>query len=155
MAYTMRYQEELRKPAEYFSDIKKVKVDEDSLDLAESLIKKRTAKFDPSKFTDGYEIALKELVEAKIKHLPVPKDEAVEPARGKVINLMDALRKSVQGSESAPAAGKKKPPMRETGKLFAEQEEKPGLALVKSSAKPSTRNTTAKSARSSAKRKSA
>ena len=45
--------------------------------------------------------------------------------------------------------------MRETGKLFAEQEEKPGVALVKSSAKPSTRNTTAKSARSSAKRKSA
>ena len=59
MAYTMRYQEEeLRKPAEYFSDIKKVKIDEDSLELAETLIKKRTAKFDPSKFVDGYEAAL-------------------------------------------------------------------------------------------------
>ena len=39
MAYTMRYQEELRKPSEYFSDIKNVKVDEDSLELAETLIK--------------------------------------------------------------------------------------------------------------------
>ena len=46
MAYTMRYQEELRKPAEYFSDIKKVAIDKDSLELAETLIKKRTAKFD-------------------------------------------------------------------------------------------------------------
>ncbi len=95
MAYTMRYEDELRKPAEYFADIKKVKIDEDSLELAESLIKKRTAKFDPSKFTDGYETALKELVEAKVNHMPIPQDEAPKPERGKVINLMDALRKSV------------------------------------------------------------
>src|SRR5580704_5107405 len=78
MAYTLRYQEELRQPAEYFEDIKKVAIDKDSLELAETLIKKRTAKFDPSKFTDGYEVALKELVEAKVKHLPIPKDEVVE-----------------------------------------------------------------------------
>ena len=75
MAYTMRYQEELRDPAEYFRDIKKVAVNEDSLELAESLIKKKTAKFDPGKFKDGYEAALKELVEAKINHAPIPKDE--------------------------------------------------------------------------------
>ena len=47
MAYTMRYQEELRDPAEYFRDIKKVAVNEDSLELAETLIKKKAAKFDP------------------------------------------------------------------------------------------------------------
>ena len=109
MAYTMRYQEELRKPAEYFSDIKKVAIDKDSLELAETLIKKRTAKFDPSKFTDGYEVALKELVEAKLKHLPIPKDEVVEPKRGQVINLMDALRKSVQSTETPRRLAKKKP----------------------------------------------
>jgi DNA end-binding protein Ku len=144
MGYTMRYEEELRKPAEYFGDIKKVAIDEDSLELAETLIKKRTAKFDPGKFTDGYEIALKELVEAKVKHAPIPKDEPVEPQRGKVINLMDALRKSVQNTETAPAVARKKPSKaEETATLFPEHEEKKGLALVKSSAKSSSRASSA------------
>ena len=110
MAYTMRYQEELRDPAEYFKEIKKVAVNEDSLGLAMELIKRKAAKFDPSKFKDGYEAAVKELVEAKIRHAPVPKDEVAAPRRGQVINLMDALRKSVGGGEAAAAAsGKKKP----------------------------------------------
>ena len=158
MAYTLRYQEELRKPAEYFSDIKKTKVDEDSLELAETLIKKRTAKFDPSKFTDGYEVALKELVEAKVKHLPIPKDEEpVAPSKGKVISLMDALRKSVQNTETAPAVAKKKPSSREAeDTLFSEQEANAGPTLVKSSAKSSrASSSTAKTAKGAAKRKSA
>jgi DNA end-binding protein Ku len=148
MAYTLRYEEELRKPSEYFSDIKAAKVDEDSLELAENLIKKRTAPFDPSKFKDGYEIALKELVDAKLKHLPIPKDEAPAPPRGKVINLMDALRKSVQGTdgEGAHATGKKKPPTR-AATLFPE-DEKAGPTLVKAT------KTAAKGAKAS-KRKSA
>jgi DNA end-binding protein Ku len=112
MAYTLRYQEELRNPAEYFRDIKKVAVNEDSLELAETLIKKRAAHFDPSKFTDGYEAAVKELVEAKVKHAPIPRDEAPEARRSNVVNLMDALRKSIGGAaaDSTPAAGKKKGP---------------------------------------------
>jgi DNA end-binding protein Ku len=141
MAYTMRYQEELRKPQEYFSDIKHVKVDEDSLELAESLIKKRTAPFDPSKFKDGYEVALKELVDAKLKHLPIPKDEAPAPHRAKVINLMDALRKSVQAGEASEpvhATGKKKPPSR-AASLFPDHEEKAGPTLVKSAKKTSAK----------------
>jgi DNA end-binding protein Ku len=151
MAYTMRYPEELRKPQEYFSDIKPVKVDEDSLELAETLIKKRTAPFDPAKFKDGYEVALKELVDAKLKHLPIPKDETPAPTRGKVINLMDALRKSVQGgdTEAAHATGKKKPPSR-AASLFPDQEEKAGPTLVKSA----TKKASAKAAKGS-KRKSA
>lgn len=128
MAYTMRYQEELRDPAEYFRDIKKVAVDEDSLELAETLIKKKTAKFDPAKFTDGYEAALKELVEAKVKHAPIPKDETSAPKRGNVVNLMDALRKSVSGNDGWET--KKKPPAK-TGRNA-------GLSLIKSSAKSST-----------------
>ncbi|HWZ52599.1 MAG TPA: Ku protein [Granulicella sp.] len=133
MAYTMRYQEELRDPAEYFRDIKKVEVSPDSLELAETLIKKKAAHFDPSKFTDGYEAALKELVEAKVKHAPIPRDEAPAPARGKVVNLMDALRKSVGAGTPAKAeaaSGKKKGP----GKAAAAPEKvaaKKGIALVK------------------------
>jgi DNA end-binding protein Ku len=153
MGYTMRYQEELRKPSEYFADIKHSKVDEDSLELAETLIKKRTAPFDPSKFQDGYEVALRELVDAKLKHLPIPKDEAPAPTRGKVINLMDALRKSVHETEpgGAPATGKKKPPTR-AASLFPDHEEKTGPTLVKSAAKATRAG--AKAAKGS-KRKSA
>ena len=160
MAYTMRYQEELRKPAEYFSDIKAAKIDDDSLELAESLIKKRTAPFDPSKFVDGYEIALKELVDAKLKHLPIPKDEAPAPQRGKVINLMDALRKSVASVSaedvaadgSVPKTRKRNPPATKTT-LFPDQEEKTGPTLVTPATAKSTRATAAKKA--APKRKSA
>src|ERR1700744_93636 len=109
MAYTMRYAAELRDPEEYFRDVKKVTVDADSLSLAKELIKRKTAKFDPSKFVDGYEVALKELVEAKVKHAPIPTDKEVKPKRAQVINLMDALRKSVAGKgdgEEAPASSK-------------------------------------------------
>jgi DNA end-binding protein Ku len=155
MAYTMRYQEELRKHAEYFSDIKHTRIDDDSLQLAESLIKKRTAKFDPGKFADGYEAALKELVDAKLKHLPIPKDEPVAPPRGQVINLMDALRKSVSSAEAPPSTGKKKPSTRATDSLFPEPEEKSGLALVKPSAKSRASATPVKAVKSSSKRKSA
>jgi DNA end-binding protein Ku len=126
MAYTMRYQEELRDAAEYFRDIKRVAVNEDSLELAETLIKKKAAKFDPAKFVDGYEAALKELVEAKVKHAPIPKDETSAPKRGNVINLMDALRKSVSGGEAGGSrVGEKKPPAK-SGR---------GLSLIKSSTK--------------------
>ncbi len=106
MAYTMRYAEELRDPAKYFGEIKKVALDEDQLSLAKELIKRKASKFAPEKFKDEYEAALRELVEAKVKHAPIPRDE---PARksAKVINLMDALRKSVRGDEGA--ASKKVP----------------------------------------------
>ncbi len=101
MAYIMRYAEELRDPASYFDDIKKVAVDDDQLALAKELIKRKTAKFVPDKFKDDYEAALRELVEAKVNNAPLPKEEPAHKT-GKVINLMDALRKSIQG-DSAPA----------------------------------------------------
>lgn len=105
MAYTLRYENELRNQSDYFRDIKAVEVNEESLELAESLITKRSAKLDLSKFEDGYEVAVKELVDAKVNHLPVPKDKGEEPARGKVVTLMDALRKSIGGNEISPATG--------------------------------------------------
>jgi len=102
IAYTMRYAEELRKPGSYFADIKRTAIDSDQLALAKELIKRKTATFAPEKFTDQYEAALREMVEAKLKHLPVPQEEPA-PRSGKVINLMDALRKSVRGDKAAPA----------------------------------------------------
>jgi DNA end-binding protein Ku len=138
MAYTMRYKEELRDPAEYFRDIKKVAINEDSLELAETLIKKRAAKFDPGKFVDGYEVALKELVEAKVNNLPVPKEETAEPKRSNVINLMDALRKSLGDKETAAAAVPKK-----QAKSANAAEAKKGMELVKPSAKNASKRKSA------------
>jgi DNA end-binding protein Ku len=134
MAYTMRYAAELRDPEEYFRDVKKVSVDADSLALAKELIKRKSGKFDPSKFVDGYEIALKELVEAKVKHAPIPTDEEVKPKRGQVINLMDALRKSVSGKGS----DEDEAPKRATSKTAEKKtDSKKGLSLVKSAPKSS------------------
>jgi DNA end-binding protein Ku len=120
MAYGIRYAEELRDPKTYFVDVKKTTVAADQLALAKELIKRKSAKFDPSKFTDDYEAALRELVESKVKNQPLPVEEKA-PARGKVINLMDALRKSISGgtaTRSKPGSGAKK-----------------GIALVKPIAK--------------------
>jgi DNA end-binding protein Ku len=108
MAYTLRYSEELRDPADYFADIKPMKVDEDQLALAKELIQRKTSSFAPEQFTDDYESALRAMVQAKIKHLPLP-EEKDSPKPTKVINLMDALRKSISGtgSSNAAKAGKK------------------------------------------------
>lgn len=125
MAYTMRYAQELRDPRDYFRDIKKTEVDEDSLDLAKQLIKKKAAKFDPSKFVDGYEVAVKELVQAKIEHAPIPKDEEPAPKRGNVVSLMDALRKSVASATPEEAAERTQQPA-------AKKKAGKGITLIKS-----------------------
>ena len=99
IAYTLRYSNELRDEQDYFRDLKAVEINEESLELAEALIAKKSTKLDLSKFEDGYEVAVKELIEAKVNKMPVPKEEVAEP-RGKVVNLMDALRKSLGGADS-------------------------------------------------------
>ncbi len=149
MAYTMRYKAELRDSADYFRDIKRVEVSSDSLDLAKMLIQKRASDFDPSKFVDGYEVAVKELVDAKLKHLPVPQDVEAAPARGKVINLMDALRKSVGGgtpteeaagepAQDKPAAHEKKGPKRAGLSLVQATAPKPVKSAAKQASKASS-----------------
>ena len=134
MAYTLRYENELRRESEYFKDIKAVEVNEESLELAESLIGKRSSKLDLSKFEDGYEVAVKELVAAKVNHLPLPKDEGLQPARSNVVSLMDALRKSIGSQEPTsskkPAAGMK-------------PDQKKGINLVKATPKPTAKRKSA------------
>jgi DNA end-binding protein Ku len=98
---TLRYADEVRKAGPYFEEIDKVAIDDDQLDMAKMLIKKKTAPLDLSKFSDKYEAAVKELVEAKLHEHPLPEVEEDIPS-GKVINLMDALKKSL-GSDSTPA----------------------------------------------------
>ena len=118
MAYTLRYQSEIRNQHDYFREIKATVIDKDSLQLAESLIERMTAKLDMSKFQDGYEEAVKALVEAKVNNMPLPMEEEPKLQQGKVINLMDALRKSI-GEEGRlgkkPPKSEKEPPARKLG----------------------------------------
>jgi DNA end-binding protein Ku len=139
MAYTLRYQNELKNQNDFFRDIKPVEINEEMLELAESLIKKKSTRFDISKFEDGYELALKELVTAKINHLPVPKDEAPTRSGGKVIGLMDALRKSIGVKDAASPKSAKKPPARVTAKEIGRQ----GIGLVKPALRSTARRKSA------------
>jgi DNA end-binding protein Ku len=102
-ATALRYQDEIRDAKEYFSDIETVKVPKDMLELAEHILKTKRGHFDPSKFSDRYEDALKVLIKAKQAGKPAP---AVPERPSNVINLMDALRRSVRserGGGEAPA----------------------------------------------------
>ena len=128
MAYTMRYQAELRDASEYFSVIKEHSVDKDQLSLAKELIQRSTAKFVPTKFEDDYEVALRELIDAKVEHHPLPQEEKV-PKRAKVINLMDALRKSV--GEQSSSSSSARPSASKHAASEKKKSKSTGLKLVK------------------------
>lgn len=121
---TLRYADELLKAQSYFRDIPADQPDEDLLDLAETLIAKKTGDFHPEEFKDRYVDALKDLVQRKLKAKgkKIVADEEPAEAGGKsnVIDLMAALKKSLEKGGSAPAkaapekaaAAKKKAPAR-------------------------------------------
>jgi len=105
LGVTLRYPYEVRSEAEYFDDIPDEKVPKDMLQLAAHIIQTKAGHFDPKKFDDQYEDALKDLIRKKQSGKPIERPERREPA--KVINLMEALRRSVQAEKKAPArAGK-------------------------------------------------
>jgi len=94
MGTTLRYNNEVRDEQDYFDDIPDVKVSKDMLDLAKHILETKKAKFDPSKFEDRYETALKELIAAKQAGKKPPTTPSPRPTN--VVSLMDALRRSVQ-----------------------------------------------------------
>jgi len=149
MAYTLRYAAELRDPAAYFDSIKPHAINADSLSLAKELIQRKTAAFDPTQFTDGYEAAVKELVDAKLKHAPIPREEPAPRTHGKVIHLMDALRKSVNDTKTSDT---KTPVIKSTA--ATKSASRKGPTLIKSAAK-SNPHSEAKPTRTSPKRKTA
>lgn len=141
MAYTLRYAAELRNPADYFRDIPNTTIAPDSLSLARELIQRKSARFDPTKFVDGYEVAVKELVDAKLKHAPLPLDEAPSPARGKVINLMDALRKSRNASAKPTSAEPDKKPTPKKGPTLVKTSSKSHAKVAPKSVRSPRRKT--------------
>jgi Ku protein len=100
---TLRYPYELRDEDEYFDDIKNPKISKDMIELASHILDSKAAHFDPSKFKDEYENALKTLVKRKAAGKPVKVVER-EERPDNVINLMDALRQSLKGKAAAKRA---------------------------------------------------
>lgn len=104
---TLRYADEVRQGQSFFSDISDAKPKKELLDLATTLIEQRSAPFDAAVFKDRYTEALRKLIDRKASSRSKATiiEDVGEPgaAKGNVIDLMAALKKSVGGSQSAPA----------------------------------------------------
>jgi DNA end-binding protein Ku len=100
LGITLRYPYEVRDEDDYFSDIKNPKISKDMVELASHILDSKAAHFDPSKFKDEYETALKSLVRRKAAGKPVKAAEP-EDESDNVISLMDALKQSLKGKGSA------------------------------------------------------
>jgi DNA end-binding protein Ku len=118
MAYTLRYAEELRNEKDYFDGIAEQKIDKKQLELANQLIRSQSAPLRLKDYKDDYEAALRELIDAKRNETPIPVSE--EKPGPRVVNLMDALRRSVNENQKKPSAAhhaaKKGPRLVKTGK---------------------------------------
>jgi DNA end-binding protein Ku len=106
----LRYPYEVRSEDEYFDEIQDVKVTKDMLDLAKHIVEKKSGSFVPEKFEDHYETALIDLINSKRSGKPITPKE--KPAASNVVDLMEALRRSVGGAApetKAPKKSSKKP----------------------------------------------
>jgi len=107
MGTLLRYPYEVRSEDEYFDDIQDVKVTKDMLDLAKHIVNQKSATFNPGKFEDHYESALTELINQKRSGKPIT--AKARPKGENVVDLMDALKRSIGsgGNVAQPAKGKK------------------------------------------------
>lgn len=116
VAWSLRPHDEVRDAGDFFDDIPPVKADQDMVEIAEKIISQKDADFDPSKFVDRYDEALKELIKAKQKG-GKGLVEAPEPEDTNVVDLMEALRASLKGS----ASGGRKTAAKPAGKAAAKK----------------------------------
>ena len=103
LATTLRYPYEVRGEEPYFEDITDAKIPADMLKLAEHILDTKKGDFEPSAFEDHYETALVDLLRKKQAGFKPPKEKEHVAAPRNVINLMDALRRSVEAERSSPA----------------------------------------------------
>ncbi len=131
---TLHYAEEVRKAAPYFSEISSAKADDDLLSVAEELIKRKKAPFDAAAFKNHYTQALRELVERRVKgKAPKVETEDERPSGDNVIDLMSALKRSLEGGGRAkPGTGGGS---RASSKSSARGKSRPRKAAAKSSAR--------------------
>ena len=101
MGTLLRYPYEVRSEQDYFDDIQDVKITKDMLDLAKHIVEKKSAAFEPETFEDHYEAALIDLINNKRSGMPIAA-KAAPKSGGNVINLMDALKRSLSNVAEAP-----------------------------------------------------
>ncbi len=106
MLEVLRHANEIRAAEPLFKEINEVKADKEALDLAKELIKRKTGKFEPEALKDKYSEAVWELIQAKLEDR-APEIVTEMPGSAKVINIMDALKKSVQQGKGAKDAAKR------------------------------------------------
>ncbi|HEX3860275.1 MAG TPA: Ku protein [Stellaceae bacterium] len=99
----LRYQDEIRKPEDFFGSIAEGSADEDQLAIMEQIIARKTRPFEPEQFVDRYQTALRELIDEKLEGKLPEKTPERRPAQ--IINLMDALKRSL-AEEDGETAGK-------------------------------------------------
>jgi DNA end-binding protein Ku len=114
MGTLLRYPYEVRNEDEYFDDIPAGKVTKDMLDLAKHIVQTKSGHFQPDKFEDHYEQALKELLSKKQAGQKIAPPKEQRPTN--VVNLMDALRRSVEAQGGAAATPKRAAQTRRTAK---------------------------------------
>ena len=99
LGITLRYPYEVRKAEDYFDDIPDENISKDMLELASHIVSTKAGHFDPDRFEDRYEDALKDLLKRKQEGKPIERPERREPTN--VVNLMEALRRSVEAGGAA------------------------------------------------------
>jgi DNA end-binding protein Ku len=135
MGTLLRYPYEVRSEEEYFDEIQDVKVTKDMLDLAKHIVNQKSGRFEPEKFEDHYETALVDLLNAKRAGKPIA--AKARPRGENVVDLMDALRRSIGGA--APEKASKKPRKAAAGQkemLMPIEGKKAGKEAVAKKAKP-------------------
>jgi DNA end-binding protein Ku len=141
LATTLNYKNEVRNDAVYFEDIPDIEIAPDMLDLAVHIVDTKAAHFDPTRFEDRYEQALADLIQSKRAGQTVT--AAPTPPPSNVVNLMDALRRSVQSERGGGGP-------KEGGKAAKETRAAKG---GKAPASPATRGKSATKDKAPAKRK--
>jgi DNA end-binding protein Ku len=101
VAHTLHEERDLNKPSEVFDDLPAGKSDAEMVKLAKQLIQQQAGEYDPADVEDRYEARLRDVIDAKLKGEGIQVMDEEEPDRGNVIDLMEALRKSL-GQDKAP-----------------------------------------------------
>ena len=139
VVHTLHEERDLNDYADLFDHLPSAKPDRDMIQLATQLIDRQTGKYDPADVEDRYETRLRAMIEAKLKSEGIEAEDAEEPDRGNVVDLMAALRKSLGQTSEAASAPKKasKAPTKAKASGKAASKPRPAEKTASAPARPS------------------